>query len=180
MKSKIVLIGFMGSGKSTLGKELSDKLGLFFFDVDAYIEEKYQREIKEIFAKEGEEAFRRMETEALKEILLKEEEVLVSTGGGVVTREENVALLKEKGLVFYLKAGVETILSRLKGDVSRPLLQSEDLEKKIRELMAHREGAYLEAADYVIPTDGTSVPDLVEECFQILKAKRKNLDKNLT
>jgi len=145
----IALTGFMGCGKSSVGRELSTLLRIPVVDLDQYIVRKAGRSIPDIFAQDGEPFFRDLETDSLKEILNKDNYVL-SLGGGTIIREENVRMLKERCRVFYLRATVETLKLHLGGEQSnRPLLRSGGFEALLQE----RAPLYAAAADYVIDTD---------------------------
>ena len=176
MKNNIILIGFMGCGKSTVGKQLAQDYGMCFLDTDAWIEDKEKITISEIFAAKGEAYFRELETKCL-ETLLKEniEESynsksgkVISVGGGLPVKEENRRLLKKLGTVIYLKATEETIYERLKKDTTRPLLQGDNPKQKIRELMDTREDKYIEASDLVVVVDCKKVVDVLDEIQSIL------------
>lgn len=159
----IVLIGFMGSGKTTVGLKLSYKLRMPVEDTDKLIERRQGISISEIFAKEGEEAFRRMETELLEEIGNQEYQRIFSVGGGTPVRQENRALLKRCGLVVYLRARPETLYERLQGDTTRPLLQCENPLARIRELLGERQAAYAECADVTVDVDDISIEEVLEQ-----------------
>ena len=163
MSKHIVLEGFMGSGKSTIGIRLSYKIAMTVIDTDKLIEREQQKNISDIFAEDGEEAFRRMETECLKNLAKQGYGQIISLGGGVPVRRENREILKTLGMVVYLKAKPETIYARVKNDTSRPLLQCNDPLARIRELMAARESMYEEAADVVINTDTLTVEQVLTE-----------------
>lgn len=153
----------MGCGKSTIGKRLAKRLHCDFVDTDALIEEKQQITISNIFATQGEEAFRNMETEALKELLTADTRRVISVGGGLPLREENRELLKELGEVIYLQAQPDTIYERLKDDTTRPLLQTENPRARIEEMLLQREERYLAAAGNIIVVDGKLPGEIVEE-----------------
>lgn len=161
--NNIILIGFMGSGKTTVGIKLSYHMRRVLIDTDKEIEKQQEREISEIFAKEGEAYFRKLETELLKEMIGSEHERIISTGGGLPVREENRPLLKKLGTVVYLKPSPETVYERLKGDTKRPLLQCADPLTRIRELMAEREEAYADAADMTVNVDNKTFEEIIEE-----------------
>ena len=163
MMKRIVLMGFMGAGKTTIGKELAAKLSWNFIDTDAEIEKEQGRKISEIFATDGEQAFRDMETDLLKRLLERQEKYVLSIGGGMPVREENRELLRQIGTVVYLKTTKEELVRRLSGDTSRPLLQGGALEEKVSALMAARESIYLETAHREVVTDGKSVKELIEK-----------------
>ena len=158
----VVLIGFMGSGKSTMGIRLSYQLRYALEDTDRLIEAGAGKSISEIFAQEGEEAFRQMETELLKKLAEKKGQRIYSVGGGTPVRAVNRPLLKKLGTVVYLRTRPETVYERLKDDTTRPLLQGEDPLGKIRRLMAEREQAYIETADVVLDVDETTAEQVVE------------------
>jgi len=160
--NNIILEGFMGSGKTTLGKELANSLGFSFVDTDEYIENKYNRIIKDIFANEGEEYFRDMETEAIEE-LSKKDSMVIALGGGLPVREVTREILKKTGKVIYLKAKVSTLCDRLKNDTNRPLLMNVSLEDRINELMNKRGSIYEEVADYTVNTDDKTIEQVVKE-----------------
>ncbi|MBR1771564.1 MAG: shikimate kinase [Lachnospiraceae bacterium] len=165
----IVLIGFMGSGKTTVGVKLSYRLRRPVIDTDKLIESRQQKKISEIFAEEGEDAFRRMETALLQELAGQAYERIFSVGGGTPVREENRPLLKKCGIVFYLRAQAETIYGRLQGDTTRPLLQCENPLGRIRELLQAREAAYADCADVILDVDGATVEELVDRIEAILR-----------
>lgn len=180
MKNNIILIGYMGCGKSTVGRSLAEISGMRFLDTDAWIEKKEGIAISEIFAKKGEPYFRELETECLKALLKEKtsesgvcEDIpaewqgcVISVGGGLPVREENRKLLQQLGQVIYLEAMPDTIYERLKGDTARPLLQTEDPRQRIKEMLADREEKYLDAAHRVITVDGKTVADIIEEIIQ--------------
>lgn len=167
--SKIILIGFMGSGKTTIGNELSEKSKFALVDTDKYIEQQQQTTISEIFASKGEEEFRLMETKALKELLEASEDMIISTGGGLVIKQENRELLKNAGTTVYLKASADTIYDRVKDDTKRPLLQCEDPKLKIISLMEQRKDYYTDAANIVVDTDKKSVEEIACEILSKIK-----------
>lgn len=158
----VVLIGFMGSGKSTMGIRLSYQLRYALEDTDRLIEAVAGKSISEIFAQEGEEAFRQMETELLEKLAEKKGQRIYSVGGGTPVRAVNRPLLKKLGTVVYLRTRPETVYERLKDDTTRPLLQGEDPLGKIRRLMAEREQAYIETADVVLDVDEMTAEQVVE------------------
>jgi shikimate kinase len=162
----VVLVGFMGSGKSSVGVELARRVGAEFVDVDAWIERASGREIRELFAVEGEDAFRLREKAALREILSVKGRV-VATGGGAFMDEGNRALLKGYGPVVYLEAMPETILHRLSGDSDRPLLRGGDRERVARDLLERRIPGYRKA-DFTVPTDDRTVPEVAGRIVELL------------
>lgn len=168
-KDNIVLIGFMGSGKTTVGKELARQLHMEFLDTDAYIEEQAGKSISDIFAEDGEAAFRKTETEVLTDLRNHVRNTVLATGGGMPLRKENAQLLKEIGRVFYLTAAPQVIYERVKGNSDRPLLQGENPYGKICSLMRERKPLYEEAADAVIDTNSDNLEEIIRSmnvCLQ--------------
>lgn len=159
----VILIGFMGSGKTTVGLRLSYRLRKAVIDTDTEIEREEKRTVSDIFAEEGEEYFRRKETACLEKLLRSVNNHIISAGGGLPLREENRRLLHELGQVFYLRANAGTIYERLKGDTTRPLLQCSDPGKKIRTMMGQRDSFYMDAADVVIQVDDKSFDQILSE-----------------
>ena len=133
-------------------------------DTDWYIERKHNRKISEIFETDGEETFRQMETDCIKELLKNsDKKYIVSVGGGLPMREENRELLHKLGTIVYLKAEISTLEKRLSGDKKRPLLQGGELHDKIASLMEKRESVYEELADIIVQTDNKSFEDIETE-----------------
>ncbi len=164
----IFLIGLMGAGKTTIGKQLARRLGKEFRDADSEVEKKTGVSIDVIFDIEGEQGFRRRETEMLRE-LAAARGIVLATGGGAVLAPENQALLKDNGFIIYLKASVEHLAGRLRLDRRRPLLQSGDKLAKLRALMAQREPVYLQLADLVVETNERSIYRVVTEISNKVK-----------
>lgn len=158
-KPNLYLVGFMGSGKSTVGRLAAQRLGLRFVDSDHAIEERAGRRIADIFATEGEAAFRAMER-AFVEREEADSRSLVACGGGLVAQPGMMELVKAKGLVFALVASAEGIYERTKGNLNRPLLNVPDPLAEIRALLAKRAPFY-DRADVQILTEGRSVADVV-------------------
>ena len=163
----IVLMGFMGAGKTTIGKKLSSALKYEFIDTDEWIEKEQGRKISDIFAEDGEAAFRDMETDLLKRLQNRTEKFVLSIGGGMPVREENRALLRNLGAVIYLKTSKEEIIRRVLGSRNRPLLQGGDLEKKVTNLMCAREQIYMETAHVEVITDEKNPKKVVEEILTL-------------
>ena len=160
----IILVGYMGSGKSTVGQALAKERGMRFLDTDAAIEEAEGCSIREIFEERGEKAFRDLETEYLRRLKATTVNTVIATGGGIVLRNENRELLKRTGRVIWLKASAEETLSRVKSDTGRPLLDSAseaELAGKIERMLRERTPAYGAAASDIIETDGKTVPEIV-------------------
>jgi shikimate kinase len=156
----IILIGLPGSGKSTVGRHLARRLDLPFFDSDHVIEQRIGCPIREYFAREGEQAFRDVEEEVIRELTQGAPGVL-ATGGGAVLRSVNRQRLREAGKVIYLRSAPEEVHRRVRHDANRPLLQVADPLARIRELHAERDPLYRETAHFVIETGRPSVPTLV-------------------
>lgn len=159
----VILIGFMGCGKTTVGLRLSYRLRQSVIDTDKEIEKEEKRTISDIFATDGEAYFRVAETACLQKLIRSVSNQIISVGGGLPLREENRKLLHKLGQVFYLRAEPETIYERLKHDTTRPLLQCSDPKEKIRTLMGERDGRYRNAADVVIQVDGKSFEQIINE-----------------
>lgn len=147
----------MGSGKSTIGKKISEKLNYSFIDTDEFIEETEQRQIKDIFSNFGEQYFRELETKSLTEIDTK----VIATGGGIVEREKNIDIMRENGKVIFLNVPFKDICNRLKNDISRPLW-NENIQKS-EALYNSRLPKYFKAASYVVNTEGKRKSEIVDE-----------------
>lgn len=160
----IVLIGFMGTGKTSVGKAIAKKLGFEFVDVDEVIEKTTGMDIAEIFSRFGESRFRDIEAETIKLITQKKGQV-IATGGGVVLRDENMERLKENGVIFCLQASENVIFERVKGTKNRPLLQVENPEKRIKELLQQRMPLY-EKADFLVDTSGLTPEEVAEKIIK--------------
>jgi len=167
----IVLTGFMGTGKSKIGRRLAKKLRMSYLDTDELIEERGKDSISAIFKKRGEEYFRRLETKVVKEVALLDNYV-ISTGGGVVLREGNIRVLKKNAFIVCLFASPEVILKRTEGDEKRPLLKGDDRKERIEKLLAIRK-SYYEKADLKIDTSTLDSKKVVEEIVKFLE--RRNL-----
>ncbi len=147
----IYLIGLMGAGKTTIGRQLAKALGLPFYDSDKAIEEQTGVDIPTIFEYEGEEGFRGREQDMIQE-LTQINGIVMATGGGAILKEENRKALKENGFVVYLQCSVDKILQRTKRDTQRPLLFTDDPKGRIEALFSEREDFYLSCADFKIET----------------------------
>lgn len=165
-KDNIILIGFMGSGKTTTGIKLSYKMRRTLLDTDKLIERQEGRSIADIFAAEGEAYFREQETGLLKKLLADTSHKIISVGGGTPLKAENRKLLRELGKVVYLKVSPETVYQRIQGDRTRPLLQGGEPMNKIRSLLAEREKLYEEAADIVITGDKKEPDEVLKEILE--------------
>ncbi len=165
----LILVGFMGTGKTTVGKILSKKLCMKFIDIDELIEKTLGMKISQIFNKFGESLFRDIESEIIK-IVTKSKGQVISAGGGAILREENFTNFKKAGKIFCLVASEETIFERLKNCKDRPLLMVENPLEKIKELMKERMPFY-EKADYRVITDNKSPHEVAKEIIEILGVK---------
>ena len=163
----IMLIGFMGTGKSTVSSYLSKWLDMEEVDVDAMIATKAEKSIPEIFEEYGEEYFRDLETKTLLEVQ-KREQLIVSCGGGIVLRDENVKAMKEHGKIVLLTATPETVYERVKDSKNRPILNGNMNVEYIAQLMERRRERYLQCADIIIATDNKSVQQIGEEMIKKL------------
>lgn len=161
----IIFVGFMGTGKTAVGKALSELLDMPLIDTDDVIEEDSGMIISDIFEKCGEPHFRALESEAVKKVS-RLDGYIISAGGGAVIREENVEEFKKNGLVFCLNATPEEIWNRVGHEMHRPLLQVEDPMGRIRELLNAR-APYYARADYTIKTTQKSVSDIAKEIVEI-------------
>jgi len=160
--NNLFLVGPMGSGKTTIGRQLANILRLDFNDSDHEIVRRTGASIPLIFDIEGEEGFRQRESEVIAE-LTQSSGLVLATGGGAVLREENRRHLRERGVVIYLFASIEQLLRRTSRDRNRPLLQTSDPRAKLEELMQLRDPLYREVADMILYTDDRSVRSVVKE-----------------
>jgi shikimate kinase len=165
----LVLIGFMGSGKSTVGKLVAAHLEMEFMDVDHWIEEKEGVLISEIFECAGEKAFRDIESKAVEELAQKQNLVL-ATGGGVVLRPSNLEALRKNGVLIHLYVDAETVLQRTKKHAHRPLLKTEDPLAKIKSLMEERRSLY-EAIPLTVNTVGRLTQDVAKDVESLFRAQ---------
>jgi shikimate kinase len=159
MQKNIILIGFMGTGKSTIGRNLSQTFGYPLIDTDNFIVEQDGRSIPQIFEEEGEQAFRDMETKLLQS-LNRHTGHIIATGGGIIGRPENRQLLRKLGYVVWLIARPAEILERTSRNSNRPLLNNEDPKKTIRDLLEIRTPLYRDTAHLGIETDNLSFDEV--------------------
>lgn len=157
----IILMGFMGCGKSTIGNRLSEKLNKKLIDTDSLIEQKEDMTINQIFKSKGEAYFRDMEYAALQSLLDEPEASIISLGGGTPLREMNQPLLKELGTVVYLKATPNTIYERTRYSTNRPLLQCDNPRERIIELLNQRNPIYEKLSDVVVCVDDKKIDEIV-------------------
>lgn len=161
----IVLIGFMGTGKTTIAIELSHRLGMRYVSTDSLIEKKENRTINEIFKESGEDYFRDVESSIIRDAACMDN-LVIDTGGGAVLRDENVAYMKSSGILVCLTADEDTIMERTKKYKHRPLLNVEDPKRKIRDLIAKR-APYYAKADYQVDTGAFTVRQVVDKIIHI-------------
>ena len=157
----------MGAGKTIVGELLANTLGWAWTDTDEMITAQYGA-ISEIFEKKGETYFRDLEMQTVK-TLTQKDRLVISTGGGIVLREENITLLKENGIIVYLRAKKETLVKRLQGNENRPLLKTENVNEKIDELLKARKELYERVADFVVDTDEKTPKAIAEEILGKIK-----------
>lgn len=162
----IVLIGFMGCGKTSVGTLLAEKIHYPFKDTDQIIEKNYNRTIKDIFAREGEGFFRELEKKTVMELEKSTDHTVISVGGGLPVQPGNGELLRQLGHVIYLKASKNTIMKRLSNDTTRPLLSGDNTLEKVDTLLRRREPLYEAAAHLTIITDGRSFDDIMDEIIK--------------
>jgi shikimate kinase len=166
--NRIFLIGPMGAGKTTIGRQLAKALGLSFNDSDQEIQRRTGVDIPTIFEYEGEEGFRQREQSVIEELTQVDEQVL-ATGGGAILRPENRQHLSARGLVFYLDCSAQQQYERTHRDRNRPLLQTDDPLARLNELMEVREPLYRSTADYVVSTEGRSAGTVAKEILDIIR-----------
>lgn len=161
----VFLIGFMGSGKSTVASHLAQNYGMEIIEMDQMIVEREGMSIPDIFSKKGELYFREAEANLLLEIQHEQNKV-VSCGGGVVLREENLQVMKKSGQIILLNAKPETILERVKEDDNRPLLRGNKNVQFIGDMLGKRQPKYERAADFVVDTDGKTADEICKEIIE--------------
>lgn len=164
--NNIILVGYMGSGKSTVGALLAKQLNSSFYDTDLLIEQREDETISQIFALKGEEYFRNLETDLLTELQSSITASVLSTGGGMPLREKNQELLTRLGFVVFLKTSVQTAIRRLRYDQKRPLLKGENLEDRICSMLELRNPIYEAVADIGIETDHLKAIEITERIME--------------
>ncbi|MCR4337526.1 MAG: shikimate kinase [Candidatus Omnitrophica bacterium] len=162
----IILIGFMGSGKTSTGKYVAQKLNRPILSSDEMIVQKEGQPIAQVFEKSGETYFRQIEKNVVKELATKSN-VVIDCGGGVILDPENIVTLKKNGIIIYLITSPEFIYQRVKNRRHRPLLNVPDPQSKIRELLEQRQSLYESSADLTINTDGKTPQQVGEELLKI-------------
>ncbi|MBC5637197.1 shikimate kinase [Ornithinibacillus sp. BX22] len=162
---QLYLIGFMGSGKTTVGRSIKEQYGIDYIDLDEAIEGRLHKRIVDIFKEEGEEAFRTYETETLKAL---KTTPIIATGGGIIERSENISYMKENGIIIYLKTSFDTIKLRLTRDQSRPLWKD---EKQNKALFDKRNKIYEYSAGYIVHCDNRTTKEIIEEIVSLYRYK---------
>lgn len=167
--SNIFLIGPMGAGKTTIGRQLARRLKMDFFDSDRAIEEHTGASIPLIFELEGETGFRKREAAILDDLTSKEN-IILATGGGIILSETNREHLKNRGAVYYLSGNLKSLLERTHKDKNRPLLHGEESQKKIlKRLIKERDPLYRETADHIIDTSHNSIRGVIQAIIDSLE-----------
>ena len=164
----IFIVGPMGSGKSTVGKIISDEMFLNFFDTDEEIESRTGASIDWIFDLEGEEGFRGRESDILDE-MVKKNSIVLSTGGGIILSDDNRELLSSRGTVFYLSTPISVQVERTAKDKDRPLLKNGDAEEILTKLHKERKALYEEVSDHIVETENKSSKEVAAEIVSLVK-----------
>ncbi len=164
----LILCGMMGAGKTTIGIKIAESTGRRWYDTDGLIVDKYGK-ISDIFEYYGEAHFRKLETEVVKD-LSKQDDLIISTGGGLVLKKENNELLQKNGKIIFLRATLDTLAKRLNVDGDRPLLQTstESIRERLARLMTERLPIYEHVADYIVDVDGKTPEDIAQEIVQLV------------
>ncbi len=165
----LILCGMMGAGKTTIGIKIADLTGRRWYDTDGLIADKHGN-IADIFEFYGEAHFRRLETEIIKELALKDG-LVISTGGGLVLKKENNELLQKNGKIVFLRASLDTLFARLRVDGTRPLLQTstESIRDRLSNLMKERTPVYEHVADYIVDVDGKTPEEIAKEIVGLVE-----------
>ena len=163
----LILCGMMGAGKTSVGRAIALLSGRCWYDTDDLIVQQYGP-ISDIFSTHGEAYFRDLETETVK-MLTEQDGLVISVGGGLVLRQENVELLQKNGKIIFLDAGLETLVQRLRADTERPLLQTEeDLETRLRKLLSERAPIYERVADFTVNVDEKTPEEIGREIMSLV------------
>lgn len=163
----VVLCGMMACGKSTVGRLVAQRLGYEYADSDELIVRQHG-EISRLFAERGEAFFRAVEHETIAE-LSKRDRLVIATGGGVVLLQQNVRALQENGKIVFLRASEQTLLARLCGDTTRPLVQGKDWQERTARILKERTPVYLAAADWVVDVDGKAPAKIADEIVRLIE-----------
>ncbi len=164
----LILCGMMGAGKTTVGIKVAELTGRRWYDTDGLIVDKYGK-IADIFEYYGEAHFRKLETEIVKD-LAKMDDLIISTGGGLVLKKENNVVLQENGKIIFLRASLDTLSNRLKVNGERPLLQTstESIRDRLEKLMKERTPVYEHVADYIVDVDGKTPEEIAREIITLV------------
>lgn len=177
----IIFIGFRGTGKTTIGKMIAQRLGKEFIDADEFLERKQGKAIKDIFAEGGETLFREIEAQIIAELCLLDDRV-IATGGGAILREENVRRLKKNGMIIFLDADVDTLYKRIREDAQthqkRPNLTNLNAYEEIEYLLAYRRPLYDRVADFIVNTTQLSKNDAANKILTFIHNHVMDLRKN--
>lgn len=171
-RQNIFLIGPMGAGKTTVGRNIARRLKMEFFDSDREIENLCGVSIPTIFEYEGEQGFRDRETKVIDE-LSQRSSILLATGGGSVLREENRQILSQRGIVIYLHVNLKEQFSRISNDKNRPLLQTANPKETLRKMMLERAPIYESVADYRVNSNGRNMRNVIDQVMRHLGKKKK-------
>ncbi len=165
----VVLCGMMGAGKSTIGIKIAELTGRRWYDTDGVISDRHGK-ISDIFEYYGEPHFRKLETEVVKE-LSEQDDLVISTGGGLVLKSENNVLLQKKGKIVFLRASLETLNKRLVVDGTRPLLQAstESISDRLAKLLKERTPVYEHVADYIVDVDEKTPLEIAQEIVALVQ-----------
>jgi shikimate kinase len=166
----IVLIGFMGTGKTVVGRAIANKINTEFVDVDLLIEKEAGMNISDIFSRKGEEYFRDIEGKVIKKVSYMKN-VVIATGGGAVLRKENIDNLRDNGVIVLLRADVDTILNNISHNLNRPLLQSNDVKKTITQMLKKRE-EYYKNNDFEVDVSAKSVEQVAVDVLNVSNIKK--------
>lgn len=169
----IILIGFMGSGKTTVGMQLAEAMELPFIDMDSEITKREGMAVTEIFAAHGEGYFRDLETQLLKELSSGSEPMVISAGGGMPVQPQNHSFLKQMGTVILLETSTDVLVKRLEGDTTRPVLMGGDLRERILELQQKRAPVYEQVSDAAVNTDRKTIAQVVQEIQKLVPDCKK-------
>ena len=164
--NNIFIIGFMGTGKTSVSKQLSKKIKKKYVCLDGLIEEITRNSINNIFSEQGEKEFRKIEKKVFLWAVEKDNQV-IDTGGGIILDPDNIKIMKQKGIIICLKANVDTICNRIKDCVTRPLLQVDNPKETIKKLLKPRLSLYAKA-DFFVDTDDLTVEQIVEKIEEII------------